>query len=630
MAAAAVYALPAPFLARLIEILDRYRLMYVEMRGEFALWFEEAFADLQLPRMNAASTRAVRGALFQQVQELNAEAAIGIGEFQTGVNAGNLITIARLRHAVQNGTGLRLQLRQINGTYVLKDIPANAVPPLLQFVEEAIQRFVEIRNHGMDGAPDDWTRQIRFIVTSNQFIVNSFVPPDPPNPLPANYQPPMPKCSPILPELSYRAKYVTVSSTACLRNVVNRHRRLFPGPSAAFFHDNFPNGMDWDSKDDVDQLWALMYKPDQFLFRENGKSNYPERPRVFRKNISTDGEGASVLFEKFVSRTVLQAAVPAAEELDEDDEKAARAKVAQDLYRKTLQEKFDKVLEAEEKARRGECRIRVQGLDPGIGSMVTEARDSGRTDGNGDVIYDAYDITPKQFHAEAGYTKRRDKLNRMASQASAQFNGRSVADINNGTPSRRLPNADQLRARIVYRLTHLRPLVEFYFQFRGDRFQNYKGKQETVERVVEEIINMERTKPMGAPKTAMTKKQKENARRAAQRSEKMAPRPEPAPPWITVIAFGTAKVGSMGYIKGHLRGPMKAIVKTLDRRPDAIVAPTDEFNTSKVHHKCGRKTLDSRPCRHYHDVDAFSGPWHPPLQLPQWHPPMDIPVIQPW
>lgn len=664
MPAAKRYSFTVPFLRAVLDLVERFQDLYVQMKGEFGVWFEEEFDAIGMPSVTQRAKQLVKDAIMAHVT--GEEDRLELGEHD-GLNRAHIITRERLTAAAQAGTVLSLQYRNTAGILVFKTITAEAVRKLHQFVQDGINRFNLIVENGMAGAPGDWNRLVRFIVQTNTLIRETFRPPPPPDPLPANYNAPLPKCSPILPEYSYMTKYVHIASTAGLRNFINRHRRLFPDESRIFFETYFANGFSWDSKEDVDELWEAVFSPKSLINRnvgmENEKTNYPNRMRVFRKHVSTDGEGASYLFEKFVSARVLQAEQPAQEELDEDDEKAQRQEEARRLYERDLRAKLDEVAELKRRAERGEIILREQAIDPGIASMVTEVRETGEFDVDGTPLYKTWSYSPKRFHAEAGYTKRRDKMNEAARTPNEAFGPdpallagappRSVNDINNGTPSKRLTAIEDVRARARYRLRHLDLLVLFYSDFRGARFENYRGKQQTVERMANEIIGMEDTKPDGAPRTALSAKDRNYARRERQLAKKFDPPPDQRPVF-TVIVLGTAKTGSMPWVKGHLRGPMKLIMKTVDGRPCTVLLVIDEFNTSKVHHRCLSKSLDTRECVQMKEMETWARvttAWHPPFVLPPdlavanslpattwripmakpaWHPPMSIPTKQPW
>src|SRR4051794_23397453 len=100
-----------------------------------------------------------------------------------------------------------------------------------------------------------------------------------------------------------------------------------------------------------------------------------------------------------------------------------------------------------------------------------------------------FDYPFRKYYAKAGISKwnrRREKL----TWDTVLPDGRTMEQIINGIPARTRTSVVEIHEHNSYVLQHLPLLVNFYAQFRNDRFQNYCGKQVALDRMMREILAM--------------------------------------------------------------------------------------------------------------------------------------------
>ncbi|KAI9018398.1 hypothetical protein DFJ74DRAFT_225113 [Hyaloraphidium curvatum] len=638
------FLLPVPLIREILQLVARYRSLYVAKEGEYKLWFEETLTDI-LPTVQKQFRNDRKGEVeklmrhitgtYNQAHQIENSVQIGIA------GSPQLLTVARLRNLVNTNGACTWEFQSMGGITQMALDPARTAR-LLAFILDAIRRHMQIVHNGMVGAPDDWNRLLRFIRRTNDMIAASFVPRPPPDPRPANWNDPEPPTSPILPLYSTTPKHIDIAGDQCIGELLKRWKRLFPQRYSdfeiTFFHGNFVNQR---TSPHLREAWPRLFKIND-LISDGDKSKYKNVPRSFAFSIASDSVAVSVKFEKAVPKVVYDASqVRAVDGMSDEDEDVARRARAAEANRKMI---VDALKEAEVLYQRrdaGEIEVREIGADPGISAILTCAERTSGVHADGTPEYSFFSISPKRWMSEIGVTQRNANRNWQASQdlptqqppgdPTSLYDpaGRSMADIYNGIGSKRQTDYQRVRERAEYRLEHLDEMVEFEWKFARHKLENYRGAQIGVIRMVDELLAM---KVSGTPKLALTRTQRKNRKRKEQRKrkerrERMADEHGPGPPKKPVhviISLGSTKTGSMKYIKGHMRASLRRFVNEFERRDNVLPILVNEFRTSKTHHKCGTVMLDTRGC-----LDNRSQRKRRRQPTP-FHPPMSIPTFKPW
>ena len=497
-------------------------------------------------------------------------------------------------------------------------------------MREAQHRYQDIAVNGMAGGVKDWNMRLRFLRETNRLIEEAFVPALPPVPQPEHWTPATASCSQLLPYFNFVTKYISISSDDCLLGVVARHGRLFPAEHGAFMNVVFPiEDVEFDREDKGhrNRLWSAIYDTQTLLENKNGRPAYSEEHRrIFRKTVTTDGVACSVIFDKAVPVLPPEVEAQIREDVGEADEREANREAAMASFHRALRAGFEKAAALEDAAARGEIRLHVLAMDPGVGAIGTLAR---RTEGIEDRSR-TFGVSTKKYYAEAGIT-RRQKWMQLRTNDVAGPGQLSVQQIQQGITSRTAPWVAAIHARSTYVLSHLDTLHEFYSRFRIDKFLNYRGKQIALERMVTEILTMENEKATGAPRTRQSARARKNAKQKRKKSRKRKSPVEDPRPVRYILIWGNAKVGSMTFIKKHLRGPHKKLMQLMELRGDVTIIIEDEYGTSKCCTRCDQWTLDTAKCRQMPKAtERTQMPANKQPQLPDWHPPMVIMTKKPW
>jgi hypothetical protein len=626
MAQARTVLLPAAWLAGLLVMVHQGRTLYLTMKGEFGLWLDETWEDVfaLVPRFASVAQGRLKKTLLKAIVDGTTDRwTMGEGQDQDHVHP----TLDMLRGAANNGAAVAVQYA--SGAHLQRrTLPPPAVLAFVDMVDGGIERYAAIRANLGAGGVDDWNGKLRFLLRTNELIVQTFPPPTPPLRMPEHWTPPLPPTSQLLPVYNFTTKYIAFTTDQALPELVARHKRLYPEATAAWLNRVFGPGVyNHNNTEHQHRLWDVLFDVDKLMLKPNGQPIYkPGRLRLFRYSIASDGVGSSVTFDKRNGVRPPEATRTVAEDdRSEDDEAQAVREAAKAKFHDSLRQSYRKAAEWEEASRRGECVVRRQALDPGAGH-VTLAR---LPDGENNLIGDdghvrkdlkTFDYAMRKYYAESGIKKRQKKQEELTKQTMGA-DGRTIQRIIQDIPPRSATGLEALRARARYILTHLSSLVTFYAQFRNARFQNYRGKQVTLARMTKELLAMEQVeKRDGAPRTNETAIQ----HRANRRQRQEAWRPHTTTPdglkVRYILVWGTAKVGSMTWIKKHLRGPMKKLVASVEARSDVVIVFEDEFNTSKCCAGCHQLSLDAPElpcCPKARDMtpsrQGTAPKWHPPV-----------------
>lgn len=517
------------------------------MKGEFAVWFDDAWEDV-FANGAAIVSAAARTSLGKQLRKDIVDGnvlRIGQGPFATR------ITVDGLEVASAAGLPLTLQYSSGPDNFQLRVLQPLVVTALLAFIREAQHRYQVIRDNGMAGGVKDWNMRLRFLRESNALIEDTFVANPAPVPQPEHWTPATAPCSQLLPYFNFTTKYISVSSNDCLLNVLNRHARMFRPEHDAFMAGLFP-GREFDdaenwtlfddpSEEDWQRLWDTIYDWRSLIVNENGSEAYRfEHRKLFRRTVVTDGVACSVIFDK--SEPIPPKAIEAQirQDVGEDDERAAVREAATVSFHRVLRASMEKAAALEDAAARGEIRLHVAAMDPGVGTIGTLAR---RPEGL-ETESKTFSVSTKKYYAEAGITSRKKEMERRTRDIVMPVQ-LSVQQIQQGISSRTATGFAAVRTRAAYVLSHLGTLLEFYARFRIDKFLNYRGKQIALQRMVSEILNVEHEKPTGAPTTRQSAKARRNAK-SKRRSKKLkhSPANDPRPVHYLLI-WGNAKVGQV-------------------------------------------------------------------------------------
>jgi hypothetical protein len=206
---------------------------------------------------------------------------------------------------------------------------------------------------------------------------------------------------------------------------------------------------------------------------------------------------------------------------------------------------------------------------------------------DGSINYKSYEFTASRFKEDSGVAKR---MRRMEERKKG-----TIQMIEARMPSRQATDLDQICNYNKYIMQHLTSLTSFYGAdwVRIARFNNYIGRSRTFDMLAKELIEMET--PKGSKKTVRSVKAHQNYKRKmrAQRAEE---RDESGLIQRVVISWGSAKVGSMAFIRSKLKISHKRLLERVQQMPNVLVVMEDEFNTSKVCHSCDQKTIDEVEC----------------------------------
>jgi hypothetical protein len=250
---------------------------------------------------------------------------------------------------------------------------------------------------------------------------------------------------------------------------------------------------------------------DLINFRKNGKEiwerffkvkQFETKNRIFTRTIMTDGHVVSILLKKpntFVEKIVK----------NDVDEYAG-------LDKELLPESVYKY------GRIDLTKTRIVGVDPGRRDLFTSI------DEKGNVMK----CSTKEYYYLAGFNKRRLDRERKLKRSEVQ-------NIQTNLPSSRTSDLNQFKFYMMYVFTYYEDLFGFYEKkfFRRSRFNNYSGKQRTIKKLCDWIID--------------------------------DPGPEPGPKKETIVAFGHAPFCSSS--AGYSAGPIKLLNRELGKRCKRIV-----------------------------------------------------------
>jgi len=593
-----VARLPPKFLKAMIDLVEEGRRQTTSYRGEFAVWFDEAWKAISWPTgLTDTASKRMKESFLESVSR-GTEVCLG----ETLDNT-KLIRKPQLRRASETQSSLILWYSsgKKKTTYKPATLTPQCVSQLFTLVEEAEAHYLTIRKNGCVGGVNDWNARLRFLRYMNRRIEETFVPQAPPEPRPPNWHPSTPPTFNLIPLNTYSAHYVSISSATCLFELYKTLNRRTNGEF------KLPEGMTTENlgnREYVRELWSKTFDITQFTHYKSGNRIYKRgNGRLFNQTILSDGFGVSVSFMTSVSKQRMEEEP----EMDDGDseitsvdmDNEVEAKKELTAYEDYLNSQYEIVKKWKEEEADGGPRIRWLGIDPGGNATVTVVEESGFQQFgplleddtrvlDGMPHYNTYNFSSARYRYDSGvgkWMKRMEKAKRSVISTDEMTDEvETIQTIENNMPRRNVTSLEDICSYNKYVMKNLKKLVGFYAEerYRFARFEHYIGKKRTINSLAHEIIRMQA--PDGNRKTVLNTKENKRKKDAERKKSKPVER--------VVINFGSAKVGSMRHIRGSMKGPHKALMDQLLKMENVLVILEDEYLTSQVCVRCGSRSLE--------------------------------------